>query len=143
MAVNKILVAFDESEAACRALAEAAEFVAMNPEAHADIAYVVPIPLLDSSMMATFDEILAMMISDGEDLLVEAVSGLDEDVVARIDSLLLTGSDPAAEIIKLIDQRDYDLVVVGSRGLSGLKEYLGSVSHKILHGSKASVLIVK
>ena len=47
------------------------------------------------------------------------------------------------EIIKLIEKGGYDLMVIGSRGLSGIKAYLGSVSHKVLNGSKVSVLIAK
>ena len=124
MAVNKLLVAFDESEGADRALAMAASLAAVNPEAHVDVVYVVPIP-------------------DGEDLLAEAEQKMGEDVAARTDSLLLTGTNPATEIVKLIGQRDYDLLIVGNRGLSGLKEYMGSVSHKLLHASPIPVLIAK
>lgn len=142
MAVNKLLVAFDESEGAKRALEMAASLAETNPDAHVDVVYVVPIPLLDENQMANFKEILDMMISDGEDLLAEAVEHMGS-VADRSDSLLLTGTNPATEIIKLIDQRDYDLLVVGNRGLSGLKEYMGSVSHKLLHGSKIPVLIAK
>ena len=58
-------------------------------------------------------------------------------------SLLLTGANPATEIVKLVDQRSYDHLIVGNRGLSGLKEYMGSVSHKVLHASKIPVLIAK
>ncbi|MFR5195727.1 MAG: universal stress protein [Eggerthella lenta] len=32
---------------------------------------------------------------------------------------------------------------MGNRGLSGLKEYMGSVSHKLLHASPIPVLIAK
>ena len=130
MAVNKLLVAFDESEGADRALAMAASLAAVNPEAHVDVVYVVPIPLLDETQMANFKDILDMMISDGEDLLAEAEQKMGEDVAARTDSLLLTGTNPATEI-------------VGNRGLSGLKEYMGSVSHKLLHASPIPVLIAK
>ena len=105
--------------------------------------YVVPIPLLDETQMANFKDILDMMISDGEDLLAEAEQKMGEDVAARTDSLLLTGTNPATEIVKLIGQRDYDLLIVGNRGLSGLKEYMGSVSHKLLHASPIPVLIAK
>ena len=41
MAVNKLLVAFDESEGADRALAMAASLAAVNPEAHVDVVYAV------------------------------------------------------------------------------------------------------
>ena len=142
MAVNKLLVAFDESEGADRALAMAASLAAVNPEAHVDVVYVVPIPLLDETQMANFKDILDMMISDGEDLLANAAKDLGP-VAERTDSLLLTGTNPATEIVKLIGQRDYDLLIVGNRGLSGLKEYMGSVSHKLLHASPIPVLIAK
>ena len=57
--------------------------------------------------------------------------------------LLLTGANPASEILRLADQREYDMIVIGNRGLSGLKEYTGSVSHKVLAGAKVPVLVVK
>ncbi|MFQ9180939.1 MAG: universal stress protein [Eggerthella lenta] len=85
MAVNKLLVAFDESEGADRALAMAASLAAVNPEAHVDVVYVVPIPLLDETQMANFKDILDMMISDGEDLLPRL-----SRLLPRTDSLLLT-----------------------------------------------------
>lgn len=112
MAVNKLLVAFDESEGADRAPL-AASLAAVNPEAHVDVVYVVPIPLLDETQMANFKDILDM-ISDGEDLLAEAEQKMGEDVAARTDSLLLTGTNPATEIVKLIGQRDYDLADCGA-----------------------------
>lgn len=143
MAANKILVAYDESEVATRALKMAADLALPNPEAHVDVVYVIPIPLLDESQMQSFQDILDMMISDGEDLLADAVKTMGEALEPRTDSLLLTGTNPASEILKLLDQRDYDLVVLGSRGLSGLKEYIGSVSHKVIHGSSVPVLVVK
>ncbi len=142
MAVDSLLVAIDASEGAGRALDLAAGIAALNPEVHIDVVTVIPIPLLDDQQMAAFKSILDMMISDGEDLLAEALERLG-DVSDRADTLILTGQSPAAEIIKLIDQRHYDLVVIGNRGLSGLKEYMGSVSHKVLHGSKVPVLIAK
>ena len=143
MATDKMLVAFDESEGSRRALKVAADLVAANPNAHADIVYVVPIPLLDDNQMESFKDILDMMVSDGEDLLGEAMISMGDDVSDRVDSLLMTGTNPANEILKLLDRRNYDMVVIGNRGLSGLKEYTGSVSHKVLAGSKIPVLIVK
>lgn len=143
MATDKMLVAFDESEGSRRALKVAADLLAANVNAHADVVYVVPIPLLDDNQMESFKDILDMMVSDGEDLLGEAMSSMGDDVSERVDSLLMTGTNPANEILKLLDQRDYDLVVIGNRGLSGLKEYTGSVSHKVLAGSKIPVLIAK
>lgn len=143
MAMDKLLVAYDESEGGDRALAIAADLAHVNPDAHVDIVYVIPIPLLDEAQMANFKEILDMMIEDGEGMVAQAQEKMGEDLQGRVDSLLLTGTNPATEIVKLVDQRPYDLLIVGNRGLSGLKEYMGSVSHKVLHASKIPVLIAK
>ena len=51
MAANKILVAYDESEVAGRALKMAADLALHNPDAHVDVVYVIPIPLLDESWL--------------------------------------------------------------------------------------------
>lgn len=104
--------------------------------------YVVPIPLLDDNQAANFKSILDMMVADGRELLIEARDKMPE-VADRTDTLIITGTNPATEIIKLIEKGGYDLMVIGSRGLSGIKAYLGSVSHKVLNGSKVSVLIAK
>lgn len=143
MAVDKLLVAFDESEGSKRALRVASDLASTNPNAHIDLVYVVPIPLLNSDQMASFQNILDMMISDEEDLLASAANDMGADVAERTDSLLLTGTNPASEILRLAEQRGYDMIVIGNRGLSGFKEYTGSVSHKVLAGSKIPVLVVK
>ncbi|HIT45535.1 MAG TPA: universal stress protein [Candidatus Aphodovivens excrementavium] len=142
MAIKKILVAVDGSDGADRALSMAQAIAAPSAETHVDLVYVVPIPLLDDNQAANFKSILDMMVADGRDLLAEAREKVPE-IADRTDTLIITGTNPATEIIKLIEKGEYDLMVIGSRGLSGIKAYLGSVSHKVLNGSNASVLIAK
>ncbi|WP_256337890.1 universal stress protein [Paenibacillus sp. 276b] len=51
--------------------------------------------------------------------------------------------DPAHEILKYAKVTEQQLIIIGSRGLSGIKEMmLGSVSHKVSQLSKCPVLIV-
>lgn len=51
---------------------------------------------------------------------------------------------PAPAIIELAHERNFDLVVIGSRGLNPLSEMmLGSVSHKVVNGVNCPVLVVK
>lgn len=51
--------------------------------------------------------------------------------------------DPAHEILKYAKDTEQQLIIIGSRGLSGIKEMmLGSVSHKVSQLSKCPVLIV-
>ena len=142
MAIKKILVAVDGSEGSDRALEMAKEVALPNPETQVDLVYVVPIPLLDDNQAANFKSILDMMVADGKELLAESEDKIPE-LTDRIDTLIITGTNPATEIIKLIDKGGYDLMVIGSRGLSGIKAYLGSVSNKVLNGSSISVLVAK
>ena len=59
-----------------------------------------------------------------------------------VETRLRTG-DAAGEIISEADDFGADLIVVGSRGRTGLvRLVLGSVARNVLHGSRASVLIV-
>ena len=52
--------------------------------------------------------------------------------------------DTSSEIIAFVKQSKFDLIVMGSRGLGGMKEaFLGSVSNSVLHKSHVPVLIVK
>ncbi len=47
-------------------------------------------------------------------------------------------------IVKFATARRFDLIVIGSRGNSGLKEiFLGSVSNHVVHKSKIPVVLVK
>ncbi|MHC0551186.1 universal stress protein [Salinicoccus sp. CNSTN-B1] len=51
---------------------------------------------------------------------------------------------PAKEIIKEAELENYELVVIGSRGLSRFQEMvLGSVSHKVAKRAEIPVMIVK
>ncbi len=51
---------------------------------------------------------------------------------------------PAPEILTAVEQQQIDLVVVGTKGLSGMKRFLlGSVSEWVLHDVLCSVLVVR
>ena len=58
-------------------------------------------------------------------------------------SKIIWGS-PTCEIQEMVDSKKFDLIVIGSRGMSSLKElFLGSVSNAIVHKSKIPVMVVK
>lgn len=51
---------------------------------------------------------------------------------------------PAENIAKAVSEGGYDMVVIGSRGLGGLKKlFLGSVSNAVIQEVQANVLVVK
>ena len=52
--------------------------------------------------------------------------------------------DPAYMIVKFSKSLNYDIIVIGARGQSGIKDiFLGSTSNYVLHKAKAPVIIVK
>lgn len=58
--------------------------------------------------------------------------------------LMLLEGLPGQMIVEFVKEYDADLVVMGSRGLSGLKElFLGSVSHFVVQKAPCPVFIVK
>jgi len=54
------------------------------------------------------------------------------------------GGRTADDIVGFANKGKYDMIVIGARGLGGVKEkFLGSVSNKVMHKSRIPVLIVK
>ncbi len=89
---------------------------------------------------------------------VEIVEDLQKDEARRIlrkskeilidmgvdSKTLFRKGDPASEIVDLARENDVDLIVVGSRGLSGIKMFLlGSVSKRVTEHAHCSVLVVR
>ncbi len=142
MALSKILVPIDGSEGANRALDMAVRLADGNPNLQIDVLYVAPIPRLNEEMSAELAHIVDLMKEDGNKILSAALDYLG-DVAEQADVVCLAGTNPAAEIVKLLEKGGYDLVIVGNRGLSGRKEYAGSVSYKVLHAAPTPVLVAK
>jgi nucleotide-binding universal stress UspA family protein len=50
--------------------------------------------------------------------------------------------DPADAILRVADEVDADLIVVGNKGMRGARRVLGSVPNSVAHKASAAVLIV-
>lgn len=65
------------------------------------------------------------------------------DLPYQTEIEIVTG-DPAEEIVRLAHIYSCDLIVIGSRGLTGLKRIIeGSVSSQVVADAPCSVLVVK
>jgi len=94
---------------------------------------------VDSSLIA---EQMKDMQENAEMILNKAVDKMG-DYSANIEKLVDNGH-PSERILALAKEKNCDAIVIGSRGLSGIAEFvLGSVSSNITQYSKVPVLIVK
>ena len=58
--------------------------------------------------------------------------------------VIVKEGDPGPAIVKYANEHHVDLVILGSRGLNNLQEFvLGSVSHKVMKRAHCPVMIVK
>lgn len=153
---KKILVAIDDSENGKRT----ADFIAESFSRDNRITLFSVVPdtaalcdmnspeltphfLSQQSSFCTLEDQKKNLVSQAQETakarLVEA--GFDEKRIALKTQLRKKG---IARDIVAESQDGYDLLVIGRRGVTGIKEYfLGSISQKVLHLSKdVSVLIV-
>ena len=54
----------------------------------------------------------------------------------------LTNQEPGRALVALADEQDAQMIVVGSRGMTGAKRMLGSVPNYVSHHAECDVLIV-
>ena len=129
--MSKLLVAVDGSEQANKALKYASN-LAMEFKAKVTLLHV------SESKLANLEPEAVRIV--GENILSDAATNFEG---IDLDKRLEYGS-PAKNIIKAARQENYDLIVLGSRGLSSVKRYLlGSVSEDVSMHARRSVLIVR
>ena len=142
MLCSRILVAFDESEIAGRAIEKAAEIAKTDPAIEIDIIHIIDIPIISG-----IDQFVAKSIADnfnkhGEEVLDKAM-GYMKNFPNKCQTFLSEGKVAPSIILSHCKEYKCDLIIMGSRGLSGIKELLGSVSHTVIQQSPVPVLIVK
>jgi len=143
-----IVVAVDGSDAATRAVETAAAMAAAQD---------TPLYLLNVVRDMQFPQALSRMAE------VERLVGTRTDVLnyvadkilkdakeaarkqgAKTIETVIANGDPATQIIKTANDKGADMIVVGTRGLSGMAgALLGSVSRKVSNMADQNVLIVR
>ncbi|MGZ9793859.1 universal stress protein [Bacillus atrophaeus] len=148
---NKMLVAIDGSEMSAKAL-DAAVHLAKEQQAELSILHVGREAVVATSSLTGIvyvpehfiDEIRQEVKKEGLHILENAkakAKAAESGVQAEI---IYAQGEPAHEILNNAKEKGVGLIIVGSRGISGLKEMmLGSVSHKVSQLSPCPVLIVR
>ncbi len=141
--IVKVIVAFDGSEPA----EEALKFTLKMSKCVTDVTvlYVTPAVL---GTAATFDSYVPPSVYQKQDEtaagIIERARKLLEGTSIKIDlkNIDSAGDQVARSIVKFAESENFDLIVTGTRGLSGLsKLILGSVSSEVVKISRIPVLI--
>ena len=102
---------------------------------------VIP-PIPSSDIEEKLEKQAELEEQQGKEILERSISLLSQ--MGFEASPILKNGDAATEIINYSKERNVDLIVAGSRGLSTVQSWLlGSVSRKLVHYAPCSVLIVK
>jgi nucleotide-binding universal stress UspA family protein len=134
----KILVAYDGSEGAHRALDQAAELAQSNGADVSVVSVAEPLP--------QFGRAGAMLVPEEEQErvheLADAKKALTEKGVSA--KIVERKGDAAAMIIDEAEKENTDMIVMGTRGLNGAQRWLlGSVSSRVVQHAPCNVLVVR
>lgn len=138
---ERILIGVDGSEESLRAVRAAADLArAVQSKWLRFVVAYDPIPAYWA--VPNLDNIIEARRTEAEATLKRALAEVG-DVPSEIHTELLEGS-PAESIINLAKTWNSSLIVMGSRGQSGIAELvLGSTSHKVVSHAPCPVLIVR
>ncbi|MBU0903692.1 universal stress protein [Paenisporosarcina quisquiliarum] len=137
---KKILLAADGSDHSIRATSEVIKIASMNETSIVTVVLVADYSqaksdVLHSGSSVELDMKRRRKLMPVEELLRAA------NINYRVE--ILHGV-PGPSIVEFANKQNYELLVIGSRGLNSLQEMvLGSVSHKVVKRAECPVMIVK
>ena len=137
---KKILVPLDGSKGSERALSEAI-VLAKQCDAGIFALYVLPFSPLSYRDIRIAQE---TMYEEGKKILAKAQTNAEKKGVVLQQKILKGSPGKIISCFANQSKNKVDLIVVGSRGRSGLKEaFLGSISNYVMHKSKVPIMIIK
>lgn len=142
--MKKILIPYDGSDYAFKAVNYALEMVKAHSGIKVTIITVGAIPDFSFYKEYTPDRsrILEAYKKGAETRIKKAVEVFEKEGIS-VETILATG-DPAESIIETVKTQGFDKVIMGTRGLSGVKGmFLGSVSAKIIAMVNVPITLVK
>ena len=143
---TKILLATDGSQEA-RQAAQAAAELSKDTGSEVHIAYVLPSPRELRGHHIYSREVMSSVLEQAEgearSLLEEQAKQVGESEGKVAETHLATG-EPDKEIVRLSEEIGAGTIVIGSRGLGGLKRSLmGSVSESVVRHAHCPVFVVR
>lgn len=138
--LETIVVALDGSDLSERVIQTLQE-LQLQPATKIILSHVIPPPESNLEMFADLPQ------SDAEVLPYRHIEKQLQSYQATLtgeSELEIVSGDPAEEIIRLANIYHASLIVIGCRGLTGVKKIIqGSVSSQVVEDAPCSVLVVK
>ena len=136
--VKRILVPLDGSTFSEKGLNEAIFYAKLTNAEITGLNVVVVYPTLASTVIN-----YKKYLTEKSEKLLDSTKQKCEKQGVKFNSKILYGK-PSTKISEFAQKEKFDLIVIGSRGLSGIKQtILGSIASGIVQKSKTSVLVVK
>ena len=145
----KILLAVDGSESSFKAVDKTIKMVKDMQAKVTALSVVQEVPFYQFHEGLAGDHLLLVQKNFQERAekaakeILEKVANMFREHELAVNIVLKTGH-PAEVICQAAEKGEFDFVVMGNRGLGGIKELLlGSVSNRVAHCVNSSIIIVK
>jgi nucleotide-binding universal stress UspA family protein len=136
---RKIVVATDFSEAAAAGVGWAVE-IARAHGAHLTLVHAIDLAPPRPDYLPAEGGYGARLQEAARERLEAAAAGIDASGIEQVHTRLLAGQ-PVESILEVVDEIQAELVVLGTRGLSGLKHLLlGSTAARVVQHARCPVL---
>lgn len=137
---QKILVAVDGSDHSKRAAEHAAHLASIDSTSVVEVLYILDHERIKGDVIYNIDDDTPHF---DQDTRLAPIKEIFEGKGTNYKFTIKHG-EPSMGIISFANRGDFDIVIIGSRGLNTFQEMvLGSVSHKVAKRANMPVLIVK
>jgi nucleotide-binding universal stress UspA family protein len=149
--IKRILAAIDGSkpslDASEQAISLAAKYEAELIAVHVvspDVRHGYLEDVITPGLPASLKEVVVLAMEKGQKYLDVLKQNASENKVEVQTDVLIGGSSIVKEIVQYSEEHKIDLIVIGTRGISGIKKMLlGSTASGILSYAHCPVLIIK
>lgn len=140
MMYKRILLAADGSKYSIRAAQEAAKIASLVPDSSVEILFVADMSKIKNEVLHSQDH--EELELKRQQKLMPVTEQLSTQNINHKTKIII--GDPGPAIVEYANNEKVDLVIIGSRGLNSLQEFvLGSVSHKVVKRVQCPVMVVK